>query len=86
MMHRLKLHRIDEDGQEFLYLDLEHRQSEDDRWVLYGFVAQSSDLTFLLSVTPSNGKPGEAEEMGVPDLETGINTLLAMYHARINTQ
>ena len=85
-MHRLKMHRIEEDGTEFLYLDLEYRQSEDDRWVLYGFVAQSSDLTFLLSVTPSKGQPGKAEEMDVPDLETGINTLLAMYHARINTQ
>ena len=86
MLHRLKMHHINEDGQEFLYLDLEYRPSEKDNWVLYGFVAQSSDLTFLLSVTPSKGKPGEAEEMGVPDLETGLNTLLAMYHARINTQ
>lgn len=86
MMHRLKMHHIEEDGQEFLYLDLEYRPSEKDNWVLYGFVSQTSALEFLVSVTPNSGKAGDTEEMDVPDLETGINTLLAIYHARIKPE
>ena len=86
MLHRLKMHHIEEDGENFLYLDLEYRPSEKDNWVLYGFVSQNSALEFLVSVNPNSGEAGDTEEMEVPDLETGLNALMHIYNARINKQ
>lgn len=92
MTYRLKM---SSEGRSQLFVSLEYQDAKG-RWRLFGFVQQGTEThrngrlvaeseVYQISLSAEYGK--ELHE-GVPaaDLETGLNTLLAMYHARANPQ